>query len=193
MITEALKQVGLFILNPVFNPDGHERFGVKYNSSAVGSPEGFAHGKGDAVGRRIRSVQSLSVRYEPQRQDWAQVAGLKPLTGDCGISALDHPARCFVRSARCSHRPSTSSRPNPSRCIDRPPPDRIEKWEDALRARANSVRVSGPLRLAVCGHGKKFDALRSDLSRIAGPASIRRPFGMTYETDGGRQSGPTAR
>jgi hypothetical protein len=33
------------LLNPVFNPDGHERFVVYYNSVAVGSPESFAFEK----------------------------------------------------------------------------------------------------------------------------------------------------
>ena len=43
-IQEALHK-SVIILNPVFNPDGHERFVVYYNSVAVGSPEGFAFEK----------------------------------------------------------------------------------------------------------------------------------------------------
>ncbi|MGC4044547.1 MAG: M14 family zinc carboxypeptidase [Armatimonas sp.] len=40
-IQAALKNA-IVVLNPVFNPDGHERFTVWYNSLAVGSPEDFA-------------------------------------------------------------------------------------------------------------------------------------------------------
>ena len=41
-VTEALRNV-VVVLNPVFNPDGHERFVVYYNSVAMGSPEGIAY------------------------------------------------------------------------------------------------------------------------------------------------------
>jgi hypothetical protein len=40
----ALKD-SVIVLNPAFNPDGHERFVVYYNSVAVGSPESFAFEK----------------------------------------------------------------------------------------------------------------------------------------------------
>lgn len=40
-VQAALKNA-IVILNPVYNPDGHERFTVWYNALALGSPEGFA-------------------------------------------------------------------------------------------------------------------------------------------------------
>ncbi len=43
-IEGALKNA-VVILNPVFNPDGHERFVVYYNSVTVGSPEPYAFEK----------------------------------------------------------------------------------------------------------------------------------------------------
>ncbi|MDX1931164.1 MAG: M14 family zinc carboxypeptidase [Capsulimonadales bacterium] len=41
----AILRNTVVILNPVFNPDGHERFVVWYNSVALGNPEPFAHEK----------------------------------------------------------------------------------------------------------------------------------------------------
>jgi hypothetical protein len=42
---KAARKDSVIILNPVFNPDGHERFVVYYNSVAVGSPEPWAFEK----------------------------------------------------------------------------------------------------------------------------------------------------
>ncbi len=59
-ITETL-QKSVVILNPVFNPDGHERFAVYYNSVAVGSPEPFAYDQ--------RQPWAISGRFNHYRFD----------------------------------------------------------------------------------------------------------------------------
>src|SRR5262249_57313894 len=70
-VLEALRH-SVVILNPVFNPDGHERFVVFYNSLAVGSPERYAlenHLPWGAAGRFNHYRFDMNRDKLPQSQD----------------------------------------------------------------------------------------------------------------------------
>jgi hypothetical protein len=170
-ITEALKK-SVVILNPVFNPDGHERFVVNYNSIAVGSPEGFALEKEtpwNAVGRfnhyRFDMNRDKMAQSQPEiRQETAAFLHWHPQ-----VFVDQHgqpPIYFFPPNAQSVHRQT-----------DR---DRIEKWT-TLFGRANSV--------AFDRYGWQY-VTREEFDLFAPVyldswTCLTGAIGMTYETDGG--------
>ncbi len=170
-IAEALKK-SVIILNPVFNPDGHERFVVNYNSIAVGSPEGFALEKEtpwNAVGRfnhyRFDMNRDKMAQSQPEtRQETAAFLHWHPQ-----VFVDQHgqpPIYFFPPNAQSVHRQT-----------DR---DRIEKWT-TLFGRANS---------AVFDHYGWQYVTREEFDLFAPVyldswTCLTGAIGMTYETDGG--------
>ncbi len=170
-IAEALKK-SVVILNPVFNPDGHERFVVNYNSIAVGSPEGFALEKEtpwNAVGRFNH------YRFDMNRDKMAQS---RPETRQETAAFLHWHPQVFVDQH--GQPPIYFFPPNAQSVHRQTDRDRIEKWT-TLFGRANSV--------AFDRYGWQY-VTREEFDLFApiyldSWTSLTGAIGMTYETDGG--------
>lgn len=171
-IQAALKS-SVVLLNPVFNPDGHERFVVYYNSLAVGSPEGFALEKQTpwaAVGRfnhyRFDMNRDRIAQSQPEtRQESAAFLHWRP---QVYVDQHGQPEIYFFPpNAESVHRQTDRAR--------------IEKWTSVF-GRANSA--------AFDKYGWQY-VTREDFDFFAPVyldswASLAGAIGMTYETDGGR-------
>jgi hypothetical protein len=170
-IVETLKK-SVVILNPVFNPDGHERFVVNYNSIAVGSPEGFALEKEtpwNAVGRfnhyRFDMNRDKMAQSQPEtRQETAAFLRWHP---QVFVDQHGQPQIYFFPpNAQSVHRQTDRTR--------------VEKWT-SLFGRANSV--------AFDRYGWQY-VTREEFDLFApiyldSWTSLTGAIGMTYETDGG--------
>ena len=170
-ITDALKK-SVIILNPVFNPDGHERFVVNYNSIAVGSPEHFALEKEtpwSAVGRFNH------YRFDMNRDKMAQS---QPETRQETAAFLHWHPQVFVDQ---HGQPEIYFFPPNALSVNRQTDrGRIEKWTTAF-GRANSA--------AFDKYGWQY-VTREEFDFFApiyldSWTSLAGAIGMTYETDGG--------
>lgn len=170
-ITTALKQ-SVVVLNPVFNPDGHERFVVNYNSIAVGSPERFALEKEtpwNAVGRFNH------YRFDMNRDKLAQS---QPETRQETAAFLHWHPQVFVDQ---HGQPEIYFFPPNAQSVHRQTDrDRIEKWT-TLFGRANSAVFDR--------YGWQY-VTREEFDLFAPVyldswSSLTGAIGMTYETDGG--------
>lgn len=170
-ITEALKK-SVIILNPVFNPDGHERFVVNYNSIAVGSPEESALEKETpwtAVGRFNH------YRFDMNRDKMAQS---QPETQQETAAFLHWHPQVFVDQH--GQPPIYFFPPNAQSVHRQTDRNRIEKWT-SLFGRANSV--------AFDRYGWQY-VTREEFDLFAPVyldswTCLNGAIGMTYETDGG--------
>lgn len=170
-IMEALRN-SVVILNPVFNPDGHERFVVFYNSVALGSPEQFAYEKQQpwAISGRFNHYRfdmnrdKLTLTQPESRQESAAYLHWNPQ-----VMADEHgqPENYFF--------PPNSMPAN--RNVDRA---RINHWTDVF-GRANGA--------AFDKYGWTY--VTRETFDFYGPfyldswAALNGSIGMTYETDGG--------
>ncbi len=170
-IVAALKS-SVVILNPVFNPDGHERYVVNYNSIAVGSPEGFAlenETPWSAVGRFNH------YRFDMNRDKMAQS---QPETRQETAAFLHWHPQVFVDQ---HGQPEIYFFPPNAQSVHRQTDrDRIEKWT-TIFGRANSA--------AFDRYGWQY-VTREEFDFFAPVyldswVSLAGAIGMTYETDGG--------
>ncbi len=170
-VADAL-QNSVVIVNPVFNPDGHERFVVYNNSVAVGSPEGAAFEK--------QTPWAVAGRYNHYRFDMNRdkLAQSQP--------ELRQETRAFLRwrpqvFADQHGQPETYFFPpnsNPTnKAVDIA---RVAKWTDVF-GRANGAAFDArgwqyvtreTFDLFYPGYLDSFTTLTGSI-------------GMTYETDGG--------
>lgn len=170
-ITEALKN-SVVILNPVFNPDGHERCVVYYNSVAVGSPESisYEHHEPWAIEGRYNHYRFDMNRDKlAQSQLETQLESAAFLHWRPQVYADEHgqPETYFF--------PPTSLPTN--RNIDRA---RVEKWTDIFgRANGTAFDRYGWEYVNRETYDFFYPGYLDTWSTLAGA------IGMTYETDGG--------
>ena len=170
-IKEALSQ-SVVLLNPVFNPDGHERFAVWYNSIAVGSPESGAYEKRQpwAISGRFnhyRFDMNRDKLAQSQQETQMETAAFLHWMPQVFVDEHGQPENYFFP-------------PNAPAVHYMTDPKRVEKWTDIF-GRAN---------------GKAFDkngwsyATRETFDffypgYLDTWTTLSGAIGMTYETDGG--------
>ncbi len=170
-ILSTLKN-SVVILNPVFNPDGHERFVVYYNSIAVGSPEEMAYEKREpwAVSGRFNHF-----RFDMNRDKLAQS---QPETRQETAAFLRWHPQVYVDE---HGQPETYFFPPNALAVNRNADRaRVEKWTDIF-GRANGA--------AFDRYGWQY--VTRDTFDFFYPGyldswtTLSGAIGMTYETDGG--------
>jgi hypothetical protein len=160
------------ILNPAYNPDGHERFVVYYNSIAVGSPESLAYEKREpwAVSGRFNHF-----RFDMNRDKLAQS---QPETRQETAAFLHWHPQVYVDE---HGQPENYFFPPNALAINRNTDRaRVEKWTDIF-GRANGA--------AFDRYGWQY--VTRDTFDFFYPGyldswtTLSGAIGMTYETDGG--------
>jgi hypothetical protein len=170
-IVDALKK-SVVVLNPAFNPDGHERFVVWYNSVALGNPDAWAFEQ--------RQPWEVRGRYNHYRFDMNRdkLPQSQPETRQETTAYLQWFPQVFVDQH--GQPPVYFFPPNalPSNAnVDR---ERVNRWT-AIFGQAN---------------GKTFDSygwayVNQETYDLFAPvyldsfATLVGAIGMTYETDGG--------
>jgi hypothetical protein len=170
-IVGALRN-SVVLLNPVFNPDGHERFVVYNNSVAVGSPESFAFEQGEPWAVMGRSNH---YRFDLNRD---KLALSQPETRQETAVYLRWMPQVFVDQ---HGQPETYFFPPNSLPVGRQTDRaRVEKWTDVF-GRANGA--------AFDRYGWQYVTRETfDLfypGYLDSWTTLSGAIGMTYETDGG--------
>jgi hypothetical protein len=160
------------VLNPVFNPDGHERFVVYYNSIAVGSPEDMAFEKREpwAVSGRFNHF-----RFDMNRDKLAQS---QPETRQETAAFLHWHPQVYVDE---HGQPETYFFPPNALAVNRNTNRaRVEKWTDIF-GRANGAAFDryGWQYVTRDTFDFFYPGYLDSWSTLSGA------IGMTYETDGG--------
>jgi hypothetical protein len=162
----------LVIVNPVYNPDGHERFTVWFNSVARGSAERFSYEHDQPWATRGRFNH---YRIDMNRDKLAQS---QPETrAESAIQLLWHPQ---VYADLHGQVENYFFPPNAPAIHDAVGTARIEKWTD-LFGRGNAE--------AFDRHGWSY--VNREVFDLFAPfyldsfATLGGAIGMTYETDGG--------
>lgn len=169
---EAALKNSVVILNPVFNPDGHERFVVYYNSVAVGSAEpwSYEHTSPWAVTGRLNHY-----RFDMNRD---KVAQSQPETRQETAAFLRWHPQVFIDQ---HGQPDTYFFPPNSlpqnRHADR---DRLNKWTDIFgRANGAAFDKRGWQYVTRETFDLFYPGYLDSFTTLSGA------IGMTYETDGG--------
>ncbi len=169
---EAALKNSVVILNPVFNPDGHERFVVYYNSVAVGSPEpwSYEHTSPWAVTGRLNHY-----RFDMNRD---KIAQSQPETRQETAAFLRWHPQVFIDQ---HGQPDTYFFPPNSlpqnRQVDR---DRLNKWTDIFgRANGAAFDKRGWQYVTRETFDLFYPGYLDSFTTLSGA------IGMTYETDGG--------
>ena len=170
-VTAALRN-SVVILNPVYNPDGHERFVVYYNGIAVGSPEGFALEKEQpwAVAGRLNHYRfdlnrdKIAQSQIETRQETAAFLRWNP---QVFVDQHGQPETYFFPpNARAVHRQADRAR--------------VEKWTSVF-GRANGAAFDRYGWNWV--NRETFDLFYPGY--LDSWTTLSGAIGMTYETDGG--------
>lgn len=171
-IKAALKN-SVVILNPVFNPDGHERFTVYYNSIGLGSPEGFAFEQGQpwAVSGRFNHYRfdmnrDKMVQSQPEVQQ--EIAAYLKWLPHVYVDEHGQPETYFFP-------------PNPEAIHTGVDVGCLNKWTDIF-GRANAAVFDS----FGWQHVTKEDFDFFYPGYLDSWATFSGAIGMTYETDGGR-------
>jgi hypothetical protein len=170
-IKDAL-QKSLIVLNPVFNPDGHERFVVYSNSIALGSPENWAFEKDwpwVSVGRFNH------YRFDMNRD---KLAMSQPETQQESAAILRWHPQVYVDE---HGQPEIYFFPPNSQSINRQADRvRLEKWTDIIgRANAAAFDQKGWQYVNRETYDFFYPGYLDTFATLTGA------IGMTYETDGG--------
>lgn len=170
-ITDALKNA-IVLINPVYNPDGHERFVVNYNSVALGSPDGFAFEKRTpwaSVGRfnHYRFDMNRDKLAQSQPETRAETAALLAWNPQVYVDQHGQPEVYFF---------PPNALPT-LRFVDR---SRVTKWTEIF-GKANGAAFDSYGWAFVNRETYDFYApfYLDSFSTLTGA------IGMTYETDGG--------
>ena len=170
-IKEAL-QKSVVILNPIFNPDGHERFVVYFNSVALGHPDYWAYEQG--------TPWAMAGRFNHYRFDMNRdkLAMSQPEIRQETAAYL----RWFPQVFADEHgQVENYFFPPNSQSINRQAGrERIEKWTDIL-GRGNAAAFDKFGWQYMTRESYDFFA-QGYLDTFA---SLSGAIGMTYETDGG--------
>jgi len=170
-VTAAL-QNSVVILNPVFNPDGHERFVVYYNGVAVGSPEGFALEKEQpwAVAGRLNHYRFDLNRdkiVQSQAETRQETEAFLRWNPQVFVDQHGQPETYFFPpNARAVHRQTDRAR--------------VEKWTSVF-GRANGAAFDRYGWNYV--NRETFDLFYPGY--LDSWTTLSGAIGMTYETDGG--------
>lgn len=162
------------IVNPVYNPDGHERFAVWYNSVAVGaaSPQayeqnepGVIHGRSNHY-RFDMNRDRVSFSQDETRQEVAEFLKWNP---QVYVDQHGQVETYFFP-------------PNPMSVNANVDRDRLNKWTDVIgRETAKAFDAKGYLYYVKDFFDLYYPGYLDSYASLAGS------IGMTHETDGGKQ------
>ena len=170
-VEKSLKD-SVVILNPVYNPDGHERFVVHYNSLATGSPERFALEKQaswDSVGRfnHYQFDMNRDKLAHAQPESWQESAAYLKWNPQVYVDEHGQPEHYFF--------PPNSMPTN--RHFDR---ERFGRWTEIFgRANGATFDKNGWQYVTRETFDLFYPGYLDSFGSLAGA------IGMTYETDGG--------
>jgi hypothetical protein len=168
----SILQNSVVILNPVFNPDGHERYVVWYNSIALGNPEGIAYEKDIPWALRGRFNH---YRFDMNRDKLAQS---QPETRQETAAQLSWYPQVYIDQ---HGQPSVYFfPPNAEATNINVDPQRVTKWTEIF-GKGNSTTFDR--------YGWNY-VVRETFDFFApiyldSFATLSGAIGMTYETDGG--------
>jgi hypothetical protein len=164
----------IVILNPVYNPDGHERFAVWSNSIAVGaaapnayeqSEPGVIHGRTNHY-RFDMNRDRISFSQEETRQEVAEFLKWNPQVYVDQHGQVD----------------TYFFPPNPMSVNANVDRDRLNKWTDVIgRETAKAFDARGYLYYVKDQFDLYYPGYLDSYTSLAGA------IGMTHETDGGKQ------
>jgi hypothetical protein len=170
-ITEALKNA-VILVNPVYNPDGHERFVVNYNSVALGSPDSFSYERRTpwaSVGRynHYRFDMNRDKLSQSQPETRAETAALLSWNPQVYVDQHGQPPVYFF---------PPNALPT-LRFVDR---QRVTKWTEIFgKANATAFDSQGWAYVNRETYDFFYPGYLDSFSTLTGA------IGMTYETDGG--------
>lgn len=172
-IEDLLNEV-VVIVNPVYNPDGHERFAVWYNSVAVGaaapqayeqSEPGVIHGRTNHY-RFDMNRDRVSFSQEETRQEVSEFLKWNP---QVYVDQHGQVETYFFP-------------PNPMSVNANVDRDRLNKWTDVIgRETAKAFDEKGFLYYVKDQFDLYYPGYLDSYTSLAGA------IGMTHETDGGKQ------
>ena len=169
---EALRKNAVVILNPVFNPDGHERFVVWYNSVALGNADGATFEKNIPWALRGRFNH---YRFDMNRD---RVAQSQIETRQETAAQLSWHPQVYIDQH--GQPPVYFFPPNAEATNINVDPKRVTKWTEIF-GKANAAGFDG--------YGWNY-VVRETYDFFAPVyldsfATLSGAIGMTYETDGG--------
>ncbi len=171
-VTDALKN-SVVILNPVFNPDGHERYVVYYNSVAVGSPNDGVFEKSApwaALGRgnHYRFDMNREKLAQSQPESRAETAAYLQWNPQVFVDLHGQVENYFFP-------------PNSLPTIKHVDPARVDKWTKIIgRENAEAFDRRGWSFM----NRETFDFFYPGY--LDSFTTLNGAIGMTYETDSGR-------
>ncbi len=172
-ISEALKQV-VVMVNPVYNPDGHERFAVYYDSVATGSsdPEAYENGEPGAIYGRLNHY-----RFDMNRD---RVAMSQPETRQEVAEFLRWNPQVYADQH--GQVESYFFPPNPMSINANVDRKRINHWTDVFgRATGRAFDQQGFSYFIKDEFDLYYPGYLDSFTCLSGA------IGMTHETDGGKQ------
>jgi len=172
-IADSLKNA-IVILNPVYNPDGHERYAVWYNSVAVGSAEPGAYEQ--------RELGALWGRYNQYRFDMNRdrVAFSQDETRQEVAEFLRWNPQVYVDQH--GQVDTYFFPPNPMAVNANVDRDRLNKWTEVFgRATGRAFDEKGYLYYIRDQFDLYYPGYLDSFTSLSGA------IGMTHETDGGKQ------
>ena len=171
-VTGALKEA-LVVVNPCYNPDGHERFAVWYDSLARGDDEAgsFESGEPSAIHGRLNHYRFDMNRDRiamSQDETRAEVALFRKVRPQVYVDQHGQVENYFFP-------------PNPMAVIAGADRGRIERWTDLFgRGNAAAFDKEGWSYFV----RREFDLFYPGY--LDSFTSLSGAIGMTYETDGGK-------
>lgn len=170
-VTSALDK-SIVVLNPVFNPDGHERFVVYYNSVALGSPERWSFEK--TVPWAVRG-RFNHYRFDMNRDKLAQSQVETQQETKAFLSYLPQVFADEHGQPQTYFFPPNSLPTHPA--VDRA---RVSKWTTTFgRANAAAFDKQGWAYVNRETFDLFYPGYLDSFTTLSGAV------GMTYETDGG--------
>ena len=176
-ITNALKN-SVVIVNPVFNPDGHERYAVYYNSLATGNPsrDAFENSEPDLIHGRLNHYRfdmnrdHVALSQDEVRQEVKEVLRWNPQ-----VYADQHG------QVETYFMP-----PNPMSINVNSDRNRLNHWTEIFaRASARAFDAAGDSYFIKDVFDFYYPGYTDTFAGLSGI------IGMTHETDGGKQLAKT--
>lgn len=170
---QAMLKNTVVLVNPVYNPDGHERYVVYYNSLATGSPEpgtfeSFQPSTVYGRGNHYRFDMNRDRIAMSQQESRAEVAEFQKWHPQVYIDQHGQVETYFFPPNAMSQNANT----------DR---DRVNKWTDIFgRATANAFDRNGWTYFVKDTFDLYYPGYLDSFTTLSGA------IGMTHETDGGR-------
>jgi len=172
-VTDALKQV-IVMVNPVYNPDGHERFAVYYDSVATGSsdPDAYENGEPGAIYGRLNHY-----RFDMNRD---RVAMSQPETRQEVAEFLRWNPQVYVDQH--GQVESYFFPPNPMSVNANVDRGRLNHWTEVFgRATGKAFDLQGFSYFIKDEFDLYYPGYLDSFTCLSGA------IGMTHETDGGKE------